>query len=194
MRRRSIAATAAVLLIGCAEADTRSAEPDPPQETGLPSQASCKGNVLKNPVFGIADPAPLADIPGPIPHEIPGAGGPLALWGWRSAAGETPRWERLEVPSALYLAAGQAIAQSGLELPAGRWRLVIGAAQAGDQPAGLRMELKGDPGGPFEIGALGLPTLHVAEVDLPEAADRLILTSLGPGEVKLTMACLTPLD
>ena len=56
------------------------------------------------------------------------------------------------------------------------------------------MELEGDPGGPFEVESLGPPTLHVAEIELPEGADRLILTGLGPGEVKLMMACLSPMD
>lgn len=198
---RLIFAAAAALLIGaCIETDAeaarrRSETAQTDQLPGaLPPEASCRGSVLKNPFFGIADPAPIAGISGAIPYSIPGAGGPHAMWAWRSAAGETPRWERLEVPSALYLAAGQAVAQSGLKLPAGRWRVVIGAAQAGGQPAGLRMELEGDPGGPFEVESLGPPTLHVAEIELPEGADRLILTGLGPGEVKLMMACLSPMD
>jgi hypothetical protein len=193
MRRRSFAAAAAaILLMGCVEAEA-SPEPQTAQEAATPSEASCAGSVLKNPLFGIADPAPLADVPGAIPHQLVGAGGPQAMWAWRSAAGGTPRWERLEVPSAVYLSAGHAISQNGLNLPAGRWRLVIGVAQAGHQPAGLRMEFEGDPGGPFEIEALGPPTLHVAEVDLPERVERLTLTGLGPGEIRLMMACLVPM-
>jgi hypothetical protein len=194
MRRRPFAAAAAVvLLLGCAEAEAPPARP-PVAEPAVPSpEASCERTVLKNPLFGIADPAPLAEISRPIPHQIPGAGGPQAMWAWRSASDDPPRWERLEAPSAVYLSAGQALSQSGLGLPAGRWRLIVGAALGGDRAAGLRMELEGDPGGPFEIEALGAPTLHVAEIDLPEGVDRLILTGLGPGEIKLIMACLVPI-
>ena len=197
------AAGAALMIGACIETDAEAARrrseaaeaaQADPLSGALPPEASCQGSVLKNPLFGIADPAPLAGISGAIPYQIVGAGGPHAMWAWRSAGQETPRWERLEVPSAVYLSAGQAISQSGLNLPAGQWRLVVGAAVSGDQPAGLRMELEGDPGGPFEIEALGPPTLHVAEIDLPEGADRLILTGLGPGEVKLTMACLSPME
>ena len=65
---------------------------------------------------------------------------------------------------------------------------------AGEIPAGLRIEFEGDPGGPFEIASLDPSILNVAELDLPEGVDRLILTGLGPGEARLTMACLTPLD
>ncbi len=197
-----IFATAVALLTGAcvetdAEAARRRSEAAQAAQTeqlagALPPEASCRRSILKNPYFGIADPAPIAGIPGAIPHSI--AGGPQAMWAWRSASDQSPRWQRLEVPSAVYLAAGQAISQADLDLPAGQWRLVVGAAMTGDRPAGLRMELEGDPGAPFEIEALGPPTLHVAEINLSEGADRLILTGLGPGEVKLVMACLSPME
>lgn len=196
-----LAAAAALLMGACIETDAeaearrRSEAAQADQlPAALPPEASCQRNVLKNPYFGIADPAPIAGISGAIPYSIPGAGGPHAMWAWRSASEETPRWERLEVPSAVYLSAGQAISQSGLKIPAGQWRLVVGAATAGDRPAGLRIELEGDQGEPFEIEALGPPTLHVAEINLPEGADRLILTGLGPGETMLVMACLSPME
>ena len=199
-----IFAAAGALLIGaCIETDVEAARrrseaaqaAQAEQLAGaLPPEASCRRTVLKNPFFGMADPAPIAGISGAIPYSIPGAGGPQAMWAWRSASEGTPRWERLEAPSAVYLSAGQAISQADLKLPAGQWRLVVGAAAAGDRPAGLRMELEGDPGGPFEIEALGPPTLHLAEINLSEGADRLILTGLGPGEVKLLMVCLSPIE
>ena len=116
------------------------------------------------------------------------------MWAWRSASADTPRWERLEVPSALYLAEGQAVSQWSLELPAGAWRLAVVAGPAGEIPAGLRIEFEGDPGGPFEIASLDPSILNVAELDLPAGVDRLILTGLGPGDARLTMACLTPLE
>lgn len=202
MQRGRLIAAAAALLIGCTETDLeaaqrrdQAAEADQPLAGSLPPEASCARSVLKNPLFGIADQVPLAEIPGAIPHDIPGTGGPHAMWAWRSASTDTPRWERLEVPSALYLAEGQAVSQSGLDLPAGQWRLVVGAAQVGDQPAGLRIELEGDPEGPFEIDSLGPPTLNLIEYDLPAGVDRrLTFTGLGPGEARLVMACLSPMD
>ena len=200
---RLIAAAAVALLVGaCVETDAEAArrrnleaQANQSFPGALPPEASCRRSVLKNPYFGIADQVPLAEIPGAIPHDIPGTGGPHAMWAWRSASTDTPRWERLEVPSALYLAEGQAVSQSGLDLPAGRWRLVVGAAQVGDQPAGLRIELEGDPEGPFEIESLGPPTLNLIEYDLPAGVDRrLTFTGLGPGEIKLMMACLSPME
>jgi hypothetical protein len=198
---RLILAAATVLLGGaCTETDLeaarqRSETAQAAQPPGvLPPEASCRGTVLKNPYFGIDDPTPITEIPGAIPYSIPGAGGPHAIWAWRSASADTPRWERLEVPSALYLAEGQGVSQSGLKLPAGAWRLVIGASASDAGPAGLRIEFDGDKGGPFEIQATGSPTLAVGEVELPEGGDRLVLTGLGPGEVRLMMACLTPME
>ena len=194
------AAAAALLAGACTETDleaaqrrSEAAQADQPPDA-MPPEASCRHNVLKNPYFGIADPTPIAGISGAIPYSIPGAGGPHAMWAWRSASTDTPRWERLEVPSALYLAEGQAVSQWSLELPAGAWRLAVVAAPAGEIPAGLRIEFEGDPGGPFEIASLDPSILNVAELDLPAGVDRLILTGLGPGEARLTMACLTPLD
>lgn len=158
-----------------------------------PPEASCRHNVLKNPYFGIFEPAGSARPADAITHEIAGAGTP-AIWVWRSASADAPRWAPLEVPSALYLGDGQAVAQAGLALPAGAWRLAVIAGPAGDSPAGLRIEFEGDPGGPFEIESLDPSTVSVAEVELPAGVDRLSLTGLGPGEVRLVMACLTKLD
>ncbi len=199
---RLIFAAAAVLLsCACTETDLeaaarrRSEAAQASQLPGaLPPEASCARSVLKNPYFGIADQVPIDRISGAIPYSIPGAGGPHAIWAWRSASADTPRWERLEVPSALYLAEGQAVSQAGLELPAGAWRLVIGASGSDDAPATLEIEFEGDEGGPFEIQAMGPATLTVGEIDLPEGVERLILTGLGPGEVRLMMACLSPIE
>lgn len=159
----------------------------------LPPEASCRHNVLKNPYFGIFEPAGSAHPADAITHEIAGAGTP-AIWAWRSASAEAPRWAPLDVPSALYLGEEQAISQPGLALPAGAWRLAVIAEPAGEVPAGLRIEFEGDTGGPFEIESLDPSAVNVAEVELPAGVNRLILTGLGPGEVRLTMACLSPLE
>ena len=203
MNRRAFAAAAVGLLMAaCSDTDLAAADRAKSVQAAAtgralteapPPEASCRHNVLKNPYFGIFEPAASAHPANAITHEIAGAGTP-AIWAWRSASAEGPRWAPLEVPSALYLGDGQAVSQAGLALPAGAWRLAVIAGPAGQIPAGLRIEFEGDPGGPLEIESLDASTLNVAELDLPAGVDRLILTGLGPGEAQLTMACLTPLE
>lgn len=204
MNRKALVATAVGLLMAACTDETVRAAPvrtEPVQAAatgqsppgGLPPEASCRHTRLRNPLFGIFEAAGSARPADAITDEIAGAGTP-AIWAWRSASTEAPRWAAIEVPSALYLGEGQAVSQAGLSLPAGAWRLVVLAGPAGETPAGLRIEFEGDPGGPFEIESLSPSTLNLTDVELPAGVDRLILTGLGPGEARLTMACLSPLQ
>lgn len=176
-----------------AEAAAAAAAAVPPVE-----EAPCHRNVLRNPFFGIADTGPPDEDAVPVMRVFTGIG--ETLWAWRAAAGRPPRWTSPETPGdgPLYLAEGEGVVQSDVRATAGRWRLVIGAADGGDRPAGLTVTVgEGDgPGEAFTLDPLGPPTMNVIELEFPADPDglNLTLTGRGPGEARLMMACLTKLD
>lgn len=161
-------------------------------------EAPCHRNVLRNPFFGIADTGSPDDDAVPVMRVFMGAG--ETLWAWRGVAGRPPRWTSPDTPGdgPLYLAEGEGVVQTGVRATAGRWRLVIGAADGGDRPAGLTVTVgEGDrPGEVFTLDPLGPPTMNVIELEFPTDPDglNLTLTGGGPGEARLMMACLTKLD
>lgn len=161
-------------------------------------EAPCHRNVLRNPFFGIADTGPADDDAVPVMRVFTGIG--ETLWAWRAAAGRAPRWTSPETPGEgpLYLADGEGVVQADVRATAGRWRLVIGAADGGDEPAGLTVTVgQGDgPGEVFSFDPLGPPTMNVMQLEFPADPEdlNLTLTGRGPGEARLIMACLTKLD
>ena len=86
--------------------------------------------------------------------------------------------------------------QSDVRATAGRWRLVVGAADGGDEPAGLTVTVNDGDDEVFELEPLGPPTMNVIELEFPTDPEGLsvTLTGQGPGEARLMMACLTKLD
>ena len=156
-------------------------------------EAPCRGNILRNPLFGIESAEPSSGPGSPIRRTFMDLS--QTLWAWRTTSG-APRWPSPESPGdgPLYLAGGESIVQTDLEVASGAWRLVIGAARGGETPAGLTGVVEGEEAVSFAFDAPALPTLNLVELDLPTGADRLTLTGTGPGEVRLMMACLSPMD
>lgn len=191
--RTAVAAAAA--LLACTPAPSPDGDQDPETAaTASVETAPCRGNILRNPLFGLAAAEPEAGPGAPIQRTFMDL--PQTLWAWRTTGGGALRWFSPEAPGEgpLHLGEGRSILQAGIAAPAGRWRLVIGAAAAGDRPAALHGLVEGDEAFEFEIEAAGPPTMSLVELDLPTGADRLTLTGAGPGEVRLTMVCLAPLE
>ena len=156
------------------------------------ADAPCRGNILRNPLFGIADPSPPADQPRPVTRTFNGVS--QTLWGWQAASPGAPRWTTPESPGdgPLYLDAGESIMQTELRVEPGAWRLVIGAVRSGDGKAGIAGVVEGQEAVSFAFDAPDQPTLNVVELDLPAGVEQLTLTATGTGEVRLMAACLIP--
>jgi hypothetical protein len=154
----------------------------------------CRCNILRNPLFGIASAEPASGPGTPIRRTFMSLS--QILWAWRTTSGGSPRWSSPESPGdgPLYLAEGESVMQADLGAASGRWRLVIGAARGGEAPANLTGVIEGEEAISFAFDAPALPTLNVVELDLPADGDRLTLTGTGPGEVRLMMVCLSPMD
>ncbi len=193
-----LAFAAAAALMGCTPAPAQAPEGgrNPDAAAAAPIEtAPCRGNILRNPLFGIAGEEPEAGPGAPITRTFMDL--PQTLWAWRTTGSGPLRWFSPETPGEgpLHLGAGRSVLQAGLGAPAGRWRLVIGASPVGDRPAALHGRVEGgDEAYEFDIEVVGQPTLSVVELDLPTGADRVILTGAGPGEVRLNMVCLAPLE
>ena len=188
----AMAGVAGSLLAGCGDAASQPSVP-PPQETAAPGGPPCRGNVLRNPLFGIGEPQAPSTIEAPVArtNEI---GQDQAMWAWRSWSG-SPRWtgQGSNTSGPLYLARDQAVFQDAAVAP-GRWRVVITAAASPAAPASLRGQVDGPESFAFDLPLGGTPMTFPVDLDLPQGADRLILTGLGPGEARLMMVCLRPLD
>ena len=174
-----------------AEAAAVAAAAVPPVE-----EAPCHRNVLRNPFLAIPETGPAGDGGVPVMRVFMGRG--QTLWAWRAADGRQPRWTSPEAPGdgPLYLAEGEGVVQSDVRATAGRWRLVVGAADGGAEPAGLTVTVNDGDDELFELEPLGPPTMNVIELEFPTDPEELsvTLTGHGPGEARLMMACLTKLD
>jgi len=158
-------------------------------------EAPCHRSVLRNPLLSIADTAPRGDDGAPVMRTFMGE--EQTLWAWRAADGRPPRWTSPDTPGdgPLYLSEGEGVVQSAIRATAGRWRLVIGAADGDDEAAGLTVVVDDGRRQVFELDRLGPPTMHVIELEFPTDPETLSigLTGRGPGEARLMMACLTKL-
>lgn len=159
-------------------------------------EAPCYRNVLRNPFFAI--PGPTSSDEGAAPVTRVFMGSRETLWAWQAAAGRPPRWTSPETPGdgPLYLAEGAGVMQADVRATAGRWRLVIGAANDGDAPTEVTVTVDDGESQVFALEPLGPPTMNVIELEFPPDPDGLsvTLTGHGPGEARLIMACLTKLD
>lgn len=156
--------------------------------------APCRGNVLRNPFFAIPTDEPATGRGVPIERTFMGLS--QTLWAWRATAGGAPRWPSPESPGEgpLYLDEGQSIVQPDVRTSAGRWRLTVVASATETPRSLLRVGFGAEDDTVFDFDLPDAPTQGVAEVELAEPEDRLSFTAVGPGEIRLQMACLKRLD